>query len=181
MASSRHSVMQCSSLPQSSGRGNAVIPPSISRHFTPQTSTHRLQPVQLLASTTGIHLNLMSWSILGELLDWALLHDDRALHPWMWGTLEMHDAFLVKLLRERGTESQHGRSELAFLTEHAVRHPNIGVLERHGLTCLDRDGLRAEGLHRTFPPNARARQHFDRDAVCRLHYWCRSRHSRMHF
>src|SRR5215467_11267212 len=64
MASSRHSVMQCSSLPQTSGRGSTAIDPAISRHLTPQTSTHRLQPVHLLASTTGIHFSFTGEVIL---------------------------------------------------------------------------------------------------------------------
>src|SRR5438128_7580233 len=64
MASSRHSVMQCSSLPQASGRASTAIPSAISKHLTPQTSTQRLQPVHLSAAITGTHLALMvrpSW------------------------------------------------------------------------------------------------------------------------
>src|SRR5262245_54580191 len=179
MASSWHSVMQCSSLPHASARDSTAIPPSISRHLTPQTSTHRLQPVHLRASTTGNHFSFTSRTTLRWLLA-LLLHDDRALHPRVWRALKMHDTLLVELLGERAAGSEHGRSKLAFLTEHAVLHADLGILESHGLTRLDHDRLRTERLHRPFLPNARAGQHFDRDAVCRLHFRCGSRHGETH-
>src|SRR5215467_5175243 len=152
--------MQCSSLPQASGRGNTAIPASISRHLAPQTSTQRLHPVHLLASTTGNHLALMDRPSLMDFL--SLLHDDRALHPRMRSALEMDHAFLVKLLGKCGAWSKHWRCKLAFLAEYTVRHSDIRILESHGLAGLDRDRFGTERLHWSFLPNARSGKHFDR-------------------
>src|SRR5215472_5726433 len=168
MASSRHSVMQCSSLPQTPGRGKTAIPPSISRHLTPHTSTHRLQPVHLLASTTGTHFSFTARVPFVSFRH--LFHDNRAFHPWVGSALKMHHALLVKLLGVGLTLREHGRGELALLAEYAVRHAYIRILEGHGLACFDRDGFGTERLHWPFLPNARARQHFDRDAAYRMRF-----------
>ena len=39
--------------------GSTAMPPSISRHLTPHTSTQFMHPAHLLASTTGIHFSFM--------------------------------------------------------------------------------------------------------------------------
>src|SRR5215472_19240022 len=121
MASSRHSAMQCSSLPQASGRGRIAIPSAISRHLTPHTSTQRLQPVHLLASMMGTHLAFMVGASLVEFCIRSLLDDDRAFHPWVRCALEMHHTLLIKLFGgKRLSRSEHRRSKLALLAEHAV-------------------------------------------------------------
>jgi len=61
----------------------------------------------------------------------ALLHDDGALHPRMWGTLEMYDSLLVKLLGKGSAGTKHGRGKLTFLSENAVRRADIRILEGH--------------------------------------------------
>src|SRR5215471_13661531 len=127
--------MQCSSLPQISGRGKTAMPFAISKHLTPHTSTHRPQPVHWLASTMGIHFAFMI-----ELLRWVppcLFHNDRAFHPRMRCTLEMHDAFLVESLFECRTGSQHRRRKFSFFSENTVRHTDIRILKHHGHAGLN--------------------------------------------
>ena len=110
--SSRHAVMQCSSLPHSAGRGKAAIPSTISRHRAPHTSTHRPQPVHLSATMTGSHLNFIAvyrplLQLQSRTHNSCLLHDDCALHPWMRRALEMYYAFLIETLTERAARSEH--------------------------------------------------------------------------
>src|SRR5215469_4004009 len=85
----------------------------------------------------------------------------------MRGALEMYDTLLVKLLGKGGAGSKHGRGKLALFSEYAVRRADVGILEGHRLTCLDRDRLRAEGLHRSLLPDSRSGQHLDGGAIGR--------------
>lgn len=56
MASSLHTEMQCSSLPQVSGNRRFAIPLATSSDLGPQASTHRRHPVHCSAEMIGIHL-----------------------------------------------------------------------------------------------------------------------------
>src|SRR4030095_3172026 len=136
MASSRHSVMQCSSLPQMSGRGKPAIPSAISRHLTPHTSTHRLHPLHFLAPPTGSHFALMIE--LSSVSLSTLLHDNGAFHPRVRCALEMHHPLLVESLFKGGARCQHRRRKFSFFAEDAMSHADINVFEENRHSRLDR-------------------------------------------
>ena len=56
IASSAHTPMQCSSLPQASGRFNTASARSIPRQAGPQALAQSPQPEHLSSSMIGIHL-----------------------------------------------------------------------------------------------------------------------------
>jgi hypothetical protein len=64
MAFSGQAAMQCSSLPQSSGRESTATRFSSSRQAGPQASMHKPQPVHNSSIITGIHLLFKSAPLL---------------------------------------------------------------------------------------------------------------------